>query len=128
MVDAITCLRLVGETYPGPVDFIAFHFPTPYKQGLVGLGPCEAEYVELRGNSQLPSSFTDFMVTSELLASCLCLLAKASGVKGRSRVNFPAGLFMQVPHSYLFAFSSFTEVTSGHLTTFAGCWLCTEQC
>ena len=90
-VDALDCLKLVEQTYDGPVKIISCLFPTPYSPNLFLniTEDCNKSEVlqnsstgvvlaskRLRGNSQLPTTMKDFIFTPELVKKAHILLSR----------------------------------------------------
>lgn len=89
--DAVRFLSLIIKEYPGPVECILINFPTPYMFGAESIEPDDdEEHVDgeedgapsepdrPRGNSQLPSDLSDFMVTPQVILLCNKLLQRKS--------------------------------------------------
>ena len=80
--DAVQFLSLLIEEYPGPVECILINFPTPYMFGAESVETDEteepSEQDKPRGNSQLPTDLSDFMVTPQVIQLCNQLLQKKS--------------------------------------------------
>ena len=87
-------MKLIKNSYPGPVVFISINFPTPFSQSLLDI---KADEDLSNGNTQLPSSFEDFMVTNQVIDLCGEIFDSAGEHSSNTKscpVNLP-GFFIQ---------------------------------